>query len=60
VVFVVEGSHARLREIQAGRDLGDRIEVLDGLSPNDRIVLRGAEGLTSGQRVKVKSAGSRQ
>ncbi|MGD0129521.1 MAG: efflux RND transporter periplasmic adaptor subunit [Terriglobia bacterium] len=60
VVFVVEGSHARLHEIQAGRDLGDRIEVVDGLSPNDRIVVRGVDGLTSGQRVKTKAVGSGQ
>jgi len=55
VVFVVDGSHVRLREIQVGRDLGDRLEVLDGLSPNDRIVLRAADGLTTGQRVRVKA-----
>jgi len=55
VVFVIDGSHARLREIQIGRDLGDRLEVVDGLSPNDRIVVRGVDGLTPGQRVRVKS-----
>ena len=54
VVFVVDGSHARLREIQAGRDLGDRVEVVDGLSPNDRIVLRGVDALNAGQRVRVR------
>jgi HlyD family secretion protein len=57
VVFVIDGSHARLREIQAGRDLGDRVEVVDGLSPNERIVVRGVDGLTPGQRVRVKSGG---
>jgi len=56
-VFVIDGSHARLREIQVGRDLGDRVEVLDGLSPNERIVVRGADALTPGQRVRVKSGG---
>ena len=60
VVFVVDGSHARLREIQVGRDLGDRVEVLDGLSPNDRIVLRGVDALTAGQRVRMKAVGSGQ
>jgi multidrug efflux pump subunit AcrA (membrane-fusion protein) len=57
VVFVIDGSHARLREIQVGRDLGDRVEVLDGLSPNERIVVRGVDALTPGQRVRVKSRG---
>jgi HlyD family secretion protein len=56
-VFVLEGSRARLREIQIGRDLGDRVEVVDGVSANDQIVVRGMEGLTAGQRVKVKAGG---
>ena len=53
--FILDGSHIRLREIQAGRDFGDRVEIVDGLSPNDRIVVRGVEGLTSGQRVRAKT-----
>ncbi len=53
-VFVLEGSRARLREIQVGRDLSDRVEVLEGVGPNDKVVVRGLEGLTSGQRVKVR------
>ncbi len=55
-VFVLNGSRAVLREIQVGRDLGERIEVLGGLGPNDKVVVGGLEGLTSGQRVKVKGA----
>lgn len=54
-VFVLEGSRVRRREIQVGRDLGDRVEVAEGLGPNDKVVVRGLEGLTSGQRVKVKA-----
>lgn len=55
-VFALDGSHAQLREIRLGRDLGDRVEVVEGLGPNDRVVVRGLEGLTSGQRVKVKGS----
>lgn len=55
-VFALEGSHVQLREIRVGRDFGDRVEVVEGLSPNDRVVVRGLEGLTSGQRVKIKGA----
>ena len=54
-VFVLDGSHVRLQEVQLGRDLGDRVEVVGGIGPNDKIVTAGPEGLTSGQRVKVKS-----
>jgi HlyD family secretion protein len=52
-VFVLEGSRAQTREIQLGRDLGERVEVVDGLSPNDQVIVRGLENLTAGQRVKV-------
>lgn len=53
-VFVLDGSHVRLRDVQLGRELGDRVEVVEGVGPNDRIVTGGMEGLTSGQRVKVR------
>lgn len=53
MVFVLEGSRAQTREIQLGRELGERVEVVDGLSPNDQVVIRGLESLTAGQRVKV-------
>lgn len=53
-VFVLDGSHVQLKRIGVGRDMGERLEVADGLGPNDRIVIRGLEGLTSGQRVRVK------
>jgi HlyD family secretion protein len=56
-VFVVESSHAVVKEIQVGRDFGNRVEVLDGVGPNDRIIVRGLENLTSGARVKVKTGG---
>ena len=51
-----DGDSLALREIRVGRDFGDRVEVVEGLGPNDRVVVRGLEGLTSGQRVKVKGS----
>jgi HlyD family secretion protein len=54
-VFVLEGSRVGLREVQLGRDLGDRMEVAEGLGPNDKVVVKGLEGLTPGQRVRVKA-----
>jgi HlyD family secretion protein len=55
-VFALDGSHVQVREIRVGRDFGDRVEVVEGLGPNDRVVVRGLEGLTSGQRVKIKGS----
>lgn len=53
-VFVLDGSKVQRREIQVGRVLGEKLEVAGGLEPNDKVVIRGLEGLTSGQRVKAK------
>lgn len=42
-VFVVDGSsNYRLVRVRTGRELGDRVEVLDGLKAGDKIVVRGA------------------
>jgi len=57
VVFVLEGSHVRMREIQAGGTFHERVEVMDGVDANDRVVVRGAETLKPDQRVKVGPAG---
>lgn len=54
-VFVVEGTHVQLRPVELGRDLGDRMEVVEGVGPNDRVVTDGSDGLKSGERVKVKT-----
>ncbi|HET7841432.1 MAG TPA: efflux RND transporter periplasmic adaptor subunit [Terriglobia bacterium] len=54
-VFVLDGSHVRQQEVELGRDLGDRVEVSTGIGPNDQVVISVPDGLSSGQRVKVKS-----
>jgi RND family efflux transporter MFP subunit len=45
-----------LKSVQLGRDLGDSVEVLAGLSPSDRIVNNPSETLTSGDTVRVAGA----
>lgn len=53
-VYVVDGqSVARLRLVTAGPRRGDRVEILSGLSPGERIVTRGTERVTDGARVEV-------
>src|SRR5467141_314506 len=42
-----------LRNVQVGRDLGDSVEVLAGLSPADRIINNPPETLTAGDAVRV-------
>src|SRR5438270_953741 len=47
-----------LRSVQLGRDLGDSVEVVAGLSPADRIVNNPPETLASGDAVRVAKATS--
>ncbi len=53
-VFVSRGdSIAERRELQLGIEQGDKIEVLSGLRPNDRIIIIGQQGLEDGARIVV-------
>jgi RND family efflux transporter MFP subunit len=45
-----------LKNVQLGRDLGDSVEVIAGLSPSDRIIDNPPETLTTGDSVRVASA----
>lgn len=56
VVFVVEGQKVSQRDVSTG--LGDDrvVEIRQGVSPGERIVIRGLETLTD--QVKVRVAGS--
>jgi len=43
---------ARMRIVRVGRSIGERVEILSGLSEGDRIAVSGAEKLTEGARVE--------
>jgi RND family efflux transporter MFP subunit len=52
---VVDGEHrARLKALQIGRDYGTSLEVLQGLSADDWIVVNPADSLDEGVQVNVK------
>lgn len=58
LVFVVaEGGHARRVPVQTGRLLGERIEIVTGLSPGDRVVTEGAAWLDDNDAVRVLDGG---
>jgi RND family efflux transporter MFP subunit len=58
LVFVVaEGGHARRVPVQTGRLLDDRIEIVTGLSPGDRVVTEGAAWLNDNDAVRVLDGG---
>ncbi len=47
-----KGNSARMRIVKVGRQSGDRLEILSGLSDGDRVVVNGAEKITEGSRVE--------
>lgn len=44
------------RQVSLGRSANNDVEVLDGLGPGDRVVVRGNESLDAGQAVRVREA----
>ena len=54
-VYVVEEGIARQKEVVLGIIQGDRIEVLDGLSEGEEIVVLGNQELQDGLKVDVQS-----
>jgi multidrug efflux system membrane fusion protein len=59
LAFVVEDGVARERVLDLGLRTADgRIEIRSGLAPGEPIVVRGAEALSDGARVRVEPAGA--
>lgn len=54
-VYVVENGHAKLQNVQIGRDTGAQVEVLSGLSTSDSVILRPAGGLVDGAEVATST-----
>jgi len=51
-VWVVENGIARLRIVRTGKQVGDRIEVLSGLAPGERIITGGTFPVVEGAKVQ--------
>lgn len=55
VVFKVHDNTVTEVPVELGKLMGSSIEILHGISANDKLVLRPPENLTSGSRVKLKN-----
>ncbi|MCZ6617973.1 MAG: efflux RND transporter periplasmic adaptor subunit [Gammaproteobacteria bacterium] len=55
VVFVIDGQRAVRRAVSLGLSDDDQFEVIAGVLPGERVVVRGLETLTDGTRVRVIS-----
>ncbi len=53
-VLVVEGSKAMRRDVQIGMRRPGNVEVLDGLTPGERVITHGAVKVRPGQAVTVR------
>jgi RND family efflux transporter MFP subunit len=53
VWLLTDAGQAARRMVRSGLQTADRIEILEGLAPGDRIITRGFLGLSEGKTVKV-------
>jgi RND family efflux transporter MFP subunit len=54
VVFIVKDDRVERRAIRAGREDGDQVEVLSGVSAGERVVIEGPVTLKDGDRVRIQ------
>jgi membrane fusion protein (multidrug efflux system) len=45
-----------LRDIKVGRDFGTNIQVVDGITPSDKVILNPADSLVTGDSVRVAAS----
>ena len=52
-VFVIENGIAKLKTVTAGRILGDKVEILNGLNEGETVIVTGQINLQDGSKVEV-------
>ena len=52
-VFVIENETAKLKTVRAGRILGDKVEILNGLESGDIVIVTGQINLQEGSNVEI-------
>jgi multidrug efflux pump subunit AcrA (membrane-fusion protein) len=45
-----------LRQIKIGRDLGTKLEITDGIKPDDQVILNPSDSLAEGQKVNIDTS----
>jgi len=53
VGIVQSDGKVELRTVKLGRDFGQMIEILEGVSPNDRVIVNPSDSLATGAKVTV-------
>ena len=53
-VFVVDAAHrAQVKAVVLGEIRGDQVEVVQGIAPGDRVVVKGSAYLRDGDQVRM-------
>jgi len=52
-IFVAENGIAKLRKVTAGRILGDKVEIINGLSDGETVIITGQINLQDGNAVEI-------
>ncbi|GAB3714372.1 efflux RND transporter periplasmic adaptor subunit [Flavobacterium koreense] len=52
-IFVIENGAAKLKKVTAGRILGDKVEILNGLNNGETVIVTGQINLQDGSKVEV-------
>ena len=52
-VFIIENGTAKLKTVTAGRILGEKVEVLEGLEQGQQVIVTGQINLQDGSKVEV-------
>ena len=53
VGVVGAGGRVEIRKIRIGRDLGEKLEVMEGLKPDDQLILNPSDSLATGDAVRI-------
>jgi multidrug efflux pump subunit AcrA (membrane-fusion protein) len=56
VGIVQQDSKVELRKVKLGRDFGQAVEIVDGLNPEDRVIINPGESLENGSIVAVSES----
>lgn len=54
ILFIDFDGTARMRLVRSGRHFGDRVEIVSGLEPGERVVVDGASALRDGQPLDIR------
>ena len=52
-IFVIENGTAKLKTVTAGRILGEKVEILNGLSEGETVIVTGRINLQDGSKVDI-------